>query len=255
MSIQFDNSIKFGNKEVKEIVRGQTKENRLKHNWENIGVWGRIEEILERNRGPLFLFGAAVFLAGVGYAAIGGAERTQIEQMKTDRTDGGSIVFETNKQAVEKKEGPVFVDVAGAVMHPGVYELGSGARVKDALVAAGGLAAGADREYVSRNVNLAAPIADGAKVYIPDKTQNSKLKAQNYSKINNNVIGASSQNSGLININTASAGELEKLKGIGEVRAKAIIDNRPYGSVDELRTKGILGEKTLDAIKNKITIY
>ena len=61
----------------------------------------------------------------------------------------------------------VWVDVAGAVEKPGVYELSKGSRVKDALVVAGGLSESAEREYLEKIINMAAEVEDGQKIYIP----------------------------------------------------------------------------------------
>lgn len=148
--------------------------------------------------------------------------------------------------------GVIVVDVEGAVERPGVYELEVGARVNDALVAAGGMSEAADRNWVKRFINLAQRIPDGAKVYIPitgeaysETTQNSNVKTQN-------LIAPT--NAGLVDINTASKGELEKLWGIGEARAEAIINNRPYSNIEEIKTKARVPDNVFARIKDEITI-
>lgn len=227
-----------------------------------------LEERPELKRVGYLLVGA-VFLLGVGFAAMRGDRGDRgdrgnqgKDQPRTTLGAGSGdrgIVFETEqngglvkRQSFNQK---VVVDVGGAVLRPGVYELGENARVKDALVAAGGLAAEADREFVSRGMNLAASVPDGAKIYVPAEGDPAIKPPVGGSSGVNNVAGVSTQNSGLININTASAGELEKLKGIGEVRAGEIIDNRPYSKVEELRTKGVLGPKTFEKIRDEITVF
>lgn len=141
------------------------------------------------------------------------------------------------------------VDVAGAVENPGVYKLSSDARVQDALIAAGGMSSEADREFVAKNLNLAAKVTDGGKVYIPvvgETPPRQGLEGQA-------VAGVST--SGLININTASASELDKLQGVGPVTAEKIISNRPYGSIEELVSKKVVGQKVFEGIKDKISAY
>ncbi len=135
----------------------------------------------------------------------------------------------------------LFVDVGGAVVSPGVYELQADARVKDALVAAGGMTDQADREYLARNLNLAEKVKDGQKIYIPVKGRESS-----------SIQGASAT---LVNINSATEAELDSLPSIGPARAGEIVSGRPYSSVDELLSRGILPKNVFEEIKNKISVY
>lgn len=136
------------------------------------------------------------------------------------------------------------VDVAGAVVKPGVYELLENSRIQDALIAAGGLSVDADRGWVAKNVNLAQKIADGFKIYIP---------RQNESQIPNNKSQVS--NSSMININSASSSDLDSLPGIGPATAQKIIEGRPYADINELISKKIVKNSVFDKIKEKISVY
>lgn len=151
-----------------------------------------------------------------------------------------SIEYIAAEESGGRNSGPaeIWVDISGAVASPGVYRLPGGARIKDALVAAGGLTDKADRDFVSRAINLAARVADGDKIYIP--------------AAGGEAAGAAT---GRVNLNKATAGELESLSGIGSARAGAIIENRPYASVDDLVTKKILSAGVLDKIRDKIAVY
>jgi competence protein ComEA len=140
----------------------------------------------------------------------------------------------------------IVVDVAGALEHPGVYHLPSGSRIGDALVMAGGLSASADREWVAKTMNLAEILKDGAKVYIPAKVDGKTLGVS---------VIKEEAGSGKVNINTATVSELDSLTGIGEVRAKSIVDNRPYGNIDELVSKAKIPQSVYDKIKDSISIY
>ena len=142
----------------------------------------------------------------------------------------------------------IYVDVAGAVEKPGVYTLPGGSRIGDALVAAGGLAASADRAWVAQTLNLAAPIKDGEKVYIPEKSDNQKTQS-------GQSVGGSESRNTKVNVNTASAGELDALPGIGAVRAEAIITARPYQDLHDLVTKAKLPESVYAQIKDAISLY
>jgi competence protein ComEA len=140
----------------------------------------------------------------------------------------------------------ITVDLAGAVLAPGVYELPGSARLTDLLIKAGGLAATADRVWVNTYLNLAQKLTDGQKIYIPEKIQNSNLKTQSDSpKVKSNQI----------NINSASAAELDTLPGVGPARAQAIIANRPYGSIDELLSKAKIPASVFEKIKEQIAVY
>ena len=140
-------------------------------------------------------------------------------------------------------QGTIWVDVAGAVSKPGVYELAGNARYKDAIVAAGGVTGDADRDYLSRVVNMAARIEDGEKIYVPLTSSSTQL-----SEVKGEV-------SSLININVASESVLDGLPGIGPVRAGEIVKNRPYKVVEELLTKGVIPKAVYDEISSKLTVY
>jgi competence protein ComEA len=139
----------------------------------------------------------------------------------------------------------LIVDVAGAVRTPGVYEFAEGERVVDAIERAGGPRPKADLSLL----NLAAPLVDGTQILVP--------------KIGPAVTGvpgetAPGSSSGLINVNTASATELETLSGIGEVLAATIVEyrtqNGPFASVDDLLDVSGIGPATLEEIRDQVTV-
>ncbi len=150
---------------------------------------------------------------------------------------------------------PIRVDVAGAVQQPGVYELPAGARVSDALDAAGGLAANADGE----TLNLASLLQDGEKLVAPTaRPASAAATSAAPDPASARSGGIDLSGASLININTASAQELEALPAIGPVTARAIVDfrtaNGPFRSVEEIvKVKGI-GDATLAKIKPLITV-
>lgn len=129
-------------------------------------------------------------------------------------------------------------------------------RVEDALISAGGLSTSADRTWTVRYLNLAARLSDGQKIYIPKLGEQSEVLTANNSSSYQNVSSSfSNQESGLVNINTASQKELEELPGIGPVYAQSIIEHRPYSSVDELLSKGVLKKSTFEKIKDKVSLW
>lgn len=164
---------------------------------------------------------------------------------------GGGVVFSfsNNPKSSVKVITPspstfsskILVDVSGAVVLPGVYQLPSGCRLELAIKAAGGLTSEADKEYVAKNLNLASLLADGAKVYIPKKGEEGFQQGS-----------ASSANK--ININSALSSELETLSGIGPKTAEKIINGRPYQSIDDLLLRKIVGKSVFEKIKDKVGV-
>jgi competence protein ComEA len=153
----------------------------------------------------------------------------------------GEIIISQEKTA--SVSAYFFVDVSGAVNKPGVYKLAYDVRIDDALAAAGGLTQGADIDYVSQNLNRAAKIKDGMKIYIPVKGE----KQSSGGSVNG--VTAS------ININRATLSQIDSLPDIGSVRAQKIIDNRPYSYIEELVEKKILPQGVFEKVKEKISVY
>lgn len=203
-----------------------------------------LTDLLPRLQKHLFSVMLAVvglILLGYGLIAFLGnaAPQEEIEFVSADAKKSNEKIVREN----------IVVDVSGAVQKPGVYHLSDGARVQDGLLKAGGLSADADREWVGKQLNLAAKLADGGKLYIPYQGDPSTGSGQG------GVAVTGTQASGLININTASSSELDTLPGVGEVTAEKIIAGRPYVAVEELLEKKIVGNKTFEQIREKISVY
>lgn len=186
-------------------------------------------------------------IVGVGVLVYGlwgvvGGEGASVEIVSGNQSSEHSL---TQGSALEN----IVVDVAGAVITPGVYNLPSGSRIGDALVAAGGLAEGADREWVAQTINLAEVVKDGGKIYIPTKTGR-ETPSQSVGK--GVTLGATHNK---VNINTASEAEMDTLVGIGAARAQTIIASRPYASTEELVSKAKIPQSVYDKIKDSISVY
>ena len=136
---------------------------------------------------------------------------------------------------------PLVVDVAGAVPRPGVYELPVGSRVNDAVQAAGGFLAEADKA----NINLAAPLEDGQKLEIPFLPGAATAGVPQYTPTPT-----------AININTATLEELQSLPGIGPTLAQAIIDYRTkhgnFHFIEDIMNVSGIGPSTFENIKDLI---
>jgi competence protein ComEA len=170
----------------------------------------------------------AVAAAGLGFARL--------------HVSGGQAVaiIEHTPVPTRTPESILVIDVTGAVAQPGVYRLPQGSRVVDALLAAGGMTAEADLFAL----NKAAPVRDGQRIYVPrpgetvaatDPAGDARLK---------------------LDLNHASAGELEALPGIGPATASRIVRSRnarPFVKTEELQTRGLVSARVFTDIRDLIT--
>ena len=144
-------------------------------------------------------------------------------------------------------EKPVIVYITGAVPRPGVYALPKNARVQDAISAAGGFLAEAEKSQI----NLAAILEDGEKLDIPFLEGASPVLATPVP----DVVSSTTE---LINLNTASGAELEALPGIGPTTAQKIIDyheqNGPFLNAEDIINVSGIGPGTYERIKDLITV-
>ena len=139
----------------------------------------------------------------------------------------------------------VVVHIAGAVVSPGVYTLPAGSRVIDAVGRAGGLAANADADVV----NLAAVMADGQHVYIPRVGEPTRPDPAG---------GVDTSLPGPLDLNRATADDLDALPGVGPATAAAIVRYRdehgPFGRVDDLAEVRGIGPAKMEALRGLVTV-
>jgi competence protein ComEA len=150
---------------------------------------------------------------------------------------------------------PIEVQVIGGVVRPGVYELPQGSRVQDAVDAAGGLLADTDASAI----NLVAKVDDGEQVVIPGGGGSSSAAPPGgapFSVVP--TVGSPTSPADLININTATAAQLDTLPGIGPTTAQNIVDyrnqNGPFSQIEDIMNVPGIGPATFDVIKDLISV-
>jgi competence protein ComEA len=188
------------------------------------------------------LFIGARAVRGEGGAAAGGSD----SGYTSSYDDYGSEDEAESEAGVSVEEGgsDVVVDVTGAVRKPGVYRMPAGSRVNDAVKRAGGETGKAALDAI----NLAARLADGQQVVVPEEVPGGGGAVA--------AAGVGETEDGPISLSTATAAELDTIDGIGPVTAEDIIDFREehggLSSVDQLDQISGIGPATMEALRERL---
>jgi competence protein ComEA len=224
--------------------------------WASSDLWERV--LADRRR--LAALGALVLVlvgAGVaGYALLRTPPAPAVELGLPFAGDGGAAPGSPSSTTTTTAPASVVVHAAGAVVRPGVHSVPAGSRVADVLAAAGGPTADADLD----RVNLAATVGDGERVWFPRVGE----QAPPVPVAGGGGAGAGGQGgvagaaAGPIDLNTATAEQLDSLPGIGPSIAAAIIEHRdrngPFTSVDELLDVPGIGDAKLAEVRDLVTV-
>lgn len=201
------------------------------------------------------IVGVGVLLGG-GFFLHGQSQKVPIQpvsaiaQEVAQSETSSEKVVETSSSSSEASDF-ITVDVKGAVKKAGIYELKAGSRVHDAIQQAGGLLDNAD----SKSINLAQKLGDEAVVYVAAEGEEASPVA---STTGADTGGAAVQKSGKVNLNKATEADLQTISGIGQKRAQDIIAYREsaggFKSVDDLKNVSGIGAKTLEKLKEYVTV-
>ena len=159
-------------------------------------------------------------------------------------------------------DGDLIVDVQGAVLRPGVHHLAAGSRVADAIAAAGGYGPRVDAQRAARELNLAAQLHDGDRVLVPSRDDppgtagdGSVGSGGTGSAVGEGTGGTGSP--GLVDLNHATASELDALPGVGPVTAQKIIaarEEQPFATIEALRDRKVIGAAAFEKLKAMVTV-
>jgi competence protein ComEA len=207
---------------------------------------------------PIVALGAAALLA------IAGIILTVSGNHPTIDVEGGSAAA-SDVAAVDPSNGhsrssaaQLVVDVQGAVAHPGVVRLDAGARVGDAITASGGYGPRVDVARVARSLNMAALVHDGDQIVVPSRDDpEASTGRQSPGPGGGGGTGGGSGTTAPLDLNTATATELDSLPGIGPVTAAKIIaarEDQKFSTVEDLRTRKLVGSATFDKLKALVTV-
>jgi competence protein ComEA len=190
----------------------------------------------ELSRSQVVVYAAvAVALLLVGARAIRGEDGTERSFAAGGGGGSGGSSFSISGQSSD-----LVVDVTGAVRRPGVYRMPTGSRVNDAVIRAGGPAPRAELEAV----NLAARLADGQQVVVPERVPGGSAAA------------AALAEDGPISLGTATAEQLEEIDGIGPITAGDIVEFRDahggLASVEQLDQVPGIGPATMEALRERL---
>jgi competence protein ComEA len=223
------------------------------------GGRGPVTELLTRLREWTGWVGAGRIVTGAGFAVALVAGGWWLLRPPPPPTEAGLPYAATSTEPASSASRPpepavpstaarpavIVVHVAGAVAEPGVYELRAGSRVGAAIDTAGGPSRRADPGAL----NLAAPLADGERVYVPKIGETVPVE---------DAPAGSTAPAGPVDLNRATAEELDTLPGIGPTTAAAIVDHReqngPFARVDDLDAVRGIGPAKLDAIRELVSV-
>ena len=219
-----------------------------------------IEDLIKKAKKYKIALGLGLLgVIAAGFILLQGRDQggTDVQQLTEQTSSSSSYMNEKSNKSneisqAETEDQLVTVDVKGAVKKPGVYQLQSNSRVHDALEKAGGMTEEADL----KSINQAQKLSDEAVVYVAKVGENAVDVTT--SAPANATSGTGQTKSALVNLNTATEADFQTISGIGQKRAQDIIAYREangrFKSVDDLKNVSGIGAKTLEKLKEYVTV-
>ncbi|MGD0018461.1 MAG: ComEA family DNA-binding protein [Candidatus Limnocylindrales bacterium] len=201
------------------------------------------ERLSPGGHGLLLAAAGALMAVSVGAALLVASQQGGQVQVVSGSSESAGEPIEP-----DASRATLVIEVAGAVAHPGVYSLPVGSRVADAIQAAGGYSPDVDPRQTETQLNLAAKLVDAELIRVPRRGDGSASSS---------TAGGAKASVGLLNLNTATAEQLDTLPGIGPATAQKIIASReqqPFQKVDDLVTRKIVASSTLAKFRSLVTV-
>ena len=225
--------------------------------------WKNMEDEKRRKKRKRIAVIVLLVVAALVYGAVSDRQGNAVEVVRGEEsadstgreTEAGDRLQDGNEEqedGEEKENAEIYVDVGGAVVHPGVVNIAEGSRVFEAVQAAGGTTSEAETKYI----NMASECTDGQKLYIPtaeeaEKAAENGESAELFSTDFSDGDPAGTERE-KVNVNTATSEELQTLDGIGPSMAQRIIEYRQangnFKAVEDLTNVSGIGEKTLEKL-------
>lgn len=208
----------------------------------------------------LILLGISLLLGGTIFIIYKNNKNIKEEVVDIFKEEKEEVKEEVKEDKKEAKTTKVIVDIKGMVVNPGVYEVDSTSRVNDVISLAGGLLEGAD----TSKINLAKVVEDEMTIIIYsteevlEKFREENCVCEKCDITNDACISSTTTDNQLININTADEKELQNINGVGEAKAKSIIEYREenglFTTIEDIKDVPGIGDSLFEKIKAYITV-
>lgn len=208
----------------------------------------------------LILLGISLLLGGTIFIIYKNNKNIKEEVVDIFKEEKEEVKEEVKEDKKEAKTTKVIVDIKGMVVNPGVYEVDSTSRVNDVISLAGGLLEGAD----TSKINLAKVVEDEMTIIIYsteevlEKFREENCVCEKCDITNDACISSTTTDNQLININTADEKELQNINGVGEAKAKSIIEYREenglFTTIEDIKNVPGIGDSLFEKIKAYITV-
>ncbi|MFI8723533.1 helix-hairpin-helix domain-containing protein [Bacillus altitudinis] len=207
-----------------------------------------MKQLISLKKYRLYLIAGIIILI-ICFFFLVGKEKGSAEPSVLKEQHETRVTLEEKQESAEKESTSIVVEVKGAVRKPGVYAFMAEDRVEEAIKRAGGFTSKAD----TVDINQAAKLEDSMMIYVRKKGEGDK---QGQTATADTPPG-NEQSQG-VNVNQADAAELQTINGIGPAKAEAIIAYREehgeFQQIEDLRNISGFGEKTIERLKNQLTV-
>ncbi|MGG1697357.1 helix-hairpin-helix domain-containing protein [Bacillus zhangzhouensis] len=208
-----------------------------------------MKRLIPLKKYSLYIIAGIMIVITISFFALAGKGEKSAEPSVLRENKESPVTLEEKQESAESEPPPIIVEVKGAVRKPGVYTFQSEDRVEEAIKRAGGFTSKAD----TYEINQAAKLEDSMMIYV---RKQGETEQQTQTSVTDMSPGI--EKSQGVNVNQADATELQSINGIGPAKAEAIIAYREehgkFEQIEDLRNISGFGEKTVERLKNQLTV-